>query len=152
MRVTAKVDYAVRALVQLTGATADRPRKAETVAAAEDIPLRFLLNILRELRVAGLLAARRGADGGFWLARPAPSITVADVIRAVEGPLADVHGVAPEQVDYAELSAPLRDVWLASRAALRDVLEATTIDHIASGRLPRPVTRRLDAPGARRRR
>ena len=152
VRVSAKVDYAVRALVELAAASDDRPCKADAVSRAQDIPLRFLLNILGELRVARLVASRRGAEGGYWLACPAREISVADVIRAVEGPLADVHGMAPEEVDYPPVTAALRDVWIASRAALRDVLERTTIAAIATGTLPRTVRARLEAPGSARRR
>lgn len=152
MRVSAKVDYAVRALVRLTGASSDAPRKADDIAAAETIPPRFLLNILSELRVARLVAARRGAVGGYWLVPAPEQISVADVVRAVEGPLADVHGVAPEEVDYPDATAALREVWIASRAALRAVLETTTIADIAAGRLPDAVTRTLGSPGATQRR
>lgn len=152
MRVTAKADYAVRALVELVGASADRPRKAEVVADAQDIPLRFLLNILGELRVARLVSSRRGSDGGYWLAVPPGEVSVARVIRAVEGPLADVHGVAPELVDYPAGTVALRDVWMASRAALREVLEKATVADIAAGRLPKAVSSKLDRPGAGSRR
>ena len=152
MRVSAKVDYAVRALVELVAASEEQPRKAEGMAAAQHIPLRFLLNIMGELRVARLVASRRGVEGGYWLACPAREISVADVIRAVEGPLADVHGMAPEEVEYPPSTAALRDVWIASRAAMRDVLERTTIAAIATGALPKPVIARLHAPGSDRRR
>lgn len=152
MRVTAKVDYALRALVELVGSESHRPVKAESIADAEQIPLRFLLNILGELRVARLVGSRRGTEGGYWLTVPAEDISVADVIRAVEGPLADVHGVAPELVEYPARTAALRAVWMSARVALRDVLERTTLADIASGALPSAVTDRLDAPGAAERR
>lgn len=152
MRVTAKVDYALRALVELVGSSSERPVKAEVIADAERIPLRFLLNILGELRVARLVGSRRGTEGGYWLTTPAEAISVADVIRAVEGPLADVHGVAPELVEYPPRTSALRDVWMSARVALRDVLEKTTLGDIAAGDLPDAVTEKLDAPGAAERR
>lgn len=152
MRITARVDYAVRAMTVLATAADERPLKAELVAEQQDIPLQFLLKILAELRLARLVTSRRGQQGGFALARPAADITVADVIRAVEGPLADVHGTPPEQLAYGEPAAALRDVWIATRVALRDVLEEVTIADIASGELPDAVERELRRPGADRRR
>ncbi|MDP9419097.1 MAG: Rrf2 family transcriptional regulator [Actinomycetota bacterium] len=152
MRVTAKVDYAVRAMVELVGAEATSPRKAEHISQAQDIPVRFLLNILGELKVAKLVESRRGADGGYWLARPAAKVSVADVIRAVEGPLAAVHGVPPELLVYRPPAEPLRDVWLGARAALRRILEHVSLADIASGSLPPQVRDELDQPGAWERR
>ncbi len=152
VRVTAKVDYAVRALVELVPANPTAPTKADQLSGAQDIPVRFLLNILSELKVAKLVASRRGADGGYWLARPASEVSVADVIRAVEGPLADVHGVPPELLDYRPPADGLRDVWLASRAALRRILEHVTVADIAAGALPAVVADELAQPGAWERR
>ena len=152
MRITAKVDYAVRAMTVLAVADDERPVKAEAVAAAQDIPLQFLLKILSELRLARLVTSRRGQQGGFVLARPAAQISVADVIRAVEGPLADVHGAPPEDLDYTGSATSLRAVWIATRLALRDVLEVVTIADIAHGTLPEAVERTLSRPGADRRR
>ena len=152
VRITARVDYAVRAMVVLAAATNPAPMKAETVAAAQNIPLYFLLKILADLRAAQLVASRRGQAGGYTLARPAEDIAVADIIRAVEGPLADVHGTSPELLDFAGPAAPLRDVWMATRAALRDVLEVTNLADIVSGNLPESVTQELTRPGAQRRR
>src|ERR687892_1707064 len=108
MRVSAKVDYALRAAAELAAAS-DGPVKGEQIASAQGIPLKFLENILLELRHAGLVQSQRGAEGGYWLARPAASITLADVIRAVEGPVANVRGEAPERVEYAGSAEPLRD-------------------------------------------
>lgn len=151
MRITARVDYAVRAMTVL--ATGDeRPIKAEAVAAEQNIPLQFLLKILAELRLARLVTSRRGQQGGFALARAADDISVADVIRAVEGPLADVHGAPPEELDYAGSAASLRDVWIATRLALRDVLEIVSIADIANGTLPDAIERDLTRPGANLRR
>ena len=146
MRVTAKVDYAVRALVELAAAAATV--KGERIAHAQSIPLKFLENILAELRRAGIVGSQRGAEGGYRLARPANAVTVADVIRAVEGPLADVHGTPPESLEAPGLAAPVREVWLATRAALRSVLEVVTIDDIATGNLPPIVTDLLADPAA----
>jgi Rrf2 family protein len=141
--VSAKVDYAVRALVEL--AAADGPVKGEAVATSQQVPLNFLENILSELRRAGIVASQRGSVGGYWLAVPADTITVADVIRAVEGPLADVRGKDLDALDYAGPAESLRDVWVATRASLRSVLEAVTIADVAAGSLP-PVVKELTTP------
>jgi len=139
MRVSAKVDYAVRALTELAAAGAG-PVKGETIAKSQSIPVNFLENILSDLRRAGIVASQRGAAGGYWLSAPAESVTIADVVRIVEGPLADVRGAPPEDLDYTGPAAPLREVWVATRANLRAVLEAVTIGDLASGRLPEVVT------------
>src|SRR3954451_24762816 len=139
MRVSAKADYAVRAAVELA-AGGEGPIKGEVLSQAQDIPLKFLENILGELKHAGLVRSQRGMDGGYWLARPAEDITVADVIRAVEGPLASVRGDSPEALKYAGNSEPLRNVWIAVRANLRAVLEDVTLADIASDALPGQVT------------
>jgi Rrf2 family protein len=154
VRVSAKVDYAVRALVELAaaGAGPGSPVKGEAVATAQDIPLKFTENILSDLRRAGIVASQRGAVGGYWLKEPAEQITVADVIRYVEGPLADVRGEPPEEVAYHGAAAALQDVWIATRATLRSVLEAVTIADIAGGRLPDVVRRLSSDPDARSRR
>jgi Rrf2 family protein len=135
MRVSAKVDYALRASLELAAA-GEGPMKGERIAQAQDIPLKFLENILLELRHAGLVQSQRGADGGYWLARPPEEIKLADVIRAVEGPLANVRGARPETIDYAGPAARLQDVWIAMRANLRAVLEELTLADVASGKLP----------------
>lgn len=151
MRITAKVDYAVRAASELaaravtTGARV--PVKGEALATAQDIPVRFLEGILAELRRAGIVGSQRGSEGGYWLARPADEVSVADVIRAVEGPLADVHGEPPEAVAYSGAAADLQRVWVATRVALREVLEATTLADIASGDLPTHVEEMAKRPG-----
>jgi len=152
VRVSAKVDYAVRALAELAAAAGRGPVKGEAIAAAQDIPLRFTENILADLRRAGIVASQRGAVGGYWLHVPADTITVADVIRYVEGPLADVRGEPPEDVVYAGAAASLQDVWIATRATLRSVLEAVTIADIAGGHLPDIVQRLAADPDARSRR
>lgn len=140
MRITAKADYAVRAMVELAVHGGDgAPVKGEMLARSQDLPLKFLEAILGELKRDGLVASMRGADGGYWLARNADTISIADVIRAVEGPLADVRGTRPENLAFDGSAAPLRDVWLAVRASLRSVLEGVTIADVANGTLPDTV-------------
>lgn len=147
MRVTAKVDYAVRALLELA-VGGERPVKGERIAQAQDIPLRFLENILVDLRHTGIVGAQRGAEGGYWLARPADEVTIGEVIRAVEGPLASVRGRPPEDVDYAGPAAELRTVWVAVRASLRSVVDELTLADVVEGRLPARVRRLTEAPDA----
>ncbi len=144
MRISAKADYAVRAVVELAADTGDKPVKAERIATSQQIPLNFLENILGELRHAGIVRSRRGAEGGFRLAKAADLVTVADVIRAVEGPLASVRGAPPEEAAYTGASEALLRVWIAVRANLREVVEHVTVADIASGRLPGPVDRLAD--------
>jgi len=141
VRVSAKADYAVRAMVELAaaGASEERPAKGEVAASAQDIPLRFLENILGELRVHGLVRSRRGADGGYWLEREADDITLAEIIRAVEGPLATVRGEAADEIEYAGRAPPLQQVWLALRANIREVLETVTLADVVAGDLPEPI-------------
>jgi Rrf2 family protein len=134
MRTTAKADYAVRAAIEL--AAAGDLLTAEQIAQAQEIPVNFLENILRDLRRAGIVESRRGQAGGYVLARPADEVSVADVIRAVEGPLANVRGQAPESLDYPGSAEKLRDVWVALRANVRAVLEQVTLAAIARGELP----------------
>ena len=150
MRVSAKADYAVRAMVELaaSGSSAERPAKGDVVAEAQKVPMRFLENILGELRVHGLVQSRRGADGGYWLAKPADGITLAEIIRAVEGPLATVRGEAADEVDYPGPAAPLREVWLALRVNIRQVLETVTLADVVAGKLPEPIGRLAEHPEA----
>ena len=147
MRISARVDYAVRALVELAAA-GDGPVKGDVIAARQGVSVNFLENILADLRRAGVVASQRGSVGGYWLAVPAAGITVADVIRTVEGPLADVRGEALEDLDYPGPAESLRDVWVATRASLRAVLEQVTIADVASGRLPEVVGRLTQAADA----
>jgi Rrf2 family protein len=143
VRITAKADYAVRAAVELAAAEkAGKPVKGEQLARAQGIPQNFLENILTELRRAGLIRTRRGAEGGYQLARPADEISVADVLRAVEGPLAAVQGIRPDQLSYDGAAERLPEVWVALRASLRDVLEHVTLADVARGRLPAVVKER----------
>lgn len=149
MKVSAKADYAVRAAAELAAAQASgAPVRAETLATAQAIPQRFLENILSDLRHAGLITSHRGPDGGHRLARPADEVTVADVIRAVDGPLAAVRGERPEGVEYGGAAAPLQRVWIAVRKSLRDVVEHVTLADLASGELPSVVDQLAADPDA----
>lgn len=139
MRISAKADYAVRATAELAAASGQGPLKADRIAQAQGIPLRFLLNILSELKHARIVQSHRGAEGGYALARPPERITLADVIRAVEGPLASVHEDRPEEISYQGPAESLQAVWIAVRANLRAVLEAVTLADLARGTLPRSV-------------
>jgi Rrf2 family protein len=138
VRVSAKVDYALRACAELAAA-GEGPVKGDRIAQAQEIPLKFLENILLDLKHAGLVQSQRGAVGGYWLAQPADRISLADVIRAVEGPIANVRGIRPEQVEYDGPAGSLREVWVAVRANLRSVLETVTLGDLAAGRLPDQV-------------
>jgi len=148
MRISAKADYAVRAAIELAAADDGQPVKGERIAEAQDIPLQFLEHILLELKHARIVRAKRGARGGYWLARPADDITLANVIRAVEGPLANIQDDAPEQTSYPGHAERLREVWVAVRANLRAVLEQVTLADIAAGELPEPIRERTDHPDA----
>lgn len=141
MRVTAKVDYAVRAAILLAEAASDDrgPLKGEQIATAQSIPVKYLENILSELRQAGIVRSQRGADGGYWLGKPARDVSIADIIRAVEGPLANVRGERPESLTYPDGTGALQDVWIATRASLRSVLETVSIDDVAKGKLPKKI-------------
>jgi Rrf2 family protein len=136
MRISAKADYAVRATAELAASEGNKPVKGEQIAQAQDIPVKFLLNILSELNHARIVRSHRGADGGYRLARPADQITLAEVIRAVEGPLANVHEARPEELEYPGPASSLKEVWIAVRANLRAVLESVTVADLASGSLP----------------
>jgi Rrf2 family protein len=147
VRTTAKADYAVRAAVELA-ASGDAPVSAERIAEAQKIPVNFLENILLDLRRAGIVESRRGAAGGYLLARPAGEIVLADVVRAVEGPLASVRGLSPDALEYEGAAGPLRDVWVAVRAAVRSVLEHVTLADVANGELPPLVGELTSEPDA----
>jgi Rrf2 family protein len=145
MQVTAKVDYAVRAMVELAAAGGG-PVKGEAIATAQAVPLRFLENILIELRHATLVRSQRGSEGGYRLARPADEITLADVIRTVEGPIASIRSEPPDELSYSGAAAPLREVWVALRANMRAVLETVTLADVASGELPADILRLTERP------
>ena len=147
MRVSAKTDYGVRALLELAVAD-DGPVKGERLAQSQGIPLKFLENILTDLRHAGIVRAQRGAEGGYWLARPAAEVTLGAVIRAVDGPLASVRGEAPEEVEYAGAAENLQVVWIALRASMRSVLDEITLADVVAGRLPARLRRLIEAPDA----
>ena len=139
MRFSAKTDYAIRAALELAAAPDTTPVKGERIATAQKIPLRFLENILMQLRHGGLVESRRGADGGYRLARPGAEVTLADVIRAIDGPLAGVSGTRPESLAFGGVAEPMREVWIAVRASLRSVLEQVTLADVVAGELPEHV-------------
>jgi Rrf2 family protein len=149
VRITAKADYAVRAAVELAAAQpGGHPVKGEQLARRQDIPQNFLENILTELRRAGIVRTRRGAEGGYQLARPARDVTVAAVLRAVEGPLAAVQGVQPQDLEYGGAAKHMPELWVAVRASLRSVLEKVTLADLAAGKLPRSVAAKTADPEA----
>jgi Rrf2 family protein len=151
MRISAKADYAVRATLELAAAD-DPPVKGERLAHAQGIPLKFLENILIDLRHASIVASQRGPDGGYRLARPAGEVTVADVVRAVDGPLAVVHGEPPEDIAYEGVASGLQQVWVALRASVRAVLEEVTLADIVAGSIPDSVVKLAREPDAWERR
>jgi len=148
MQVSARADYALRALLTLATAEPGQLVKGEALASAQDLPLRFLENILTDLRRAGLVASRRGAEGGYQLCLPAGEITVATVIRATDGPLASVRGRRPEQAVYEGAAKHLQDVWIAVRVSMRNVLETVTLADVVQGELPEEVRALGRAPDA----
>ncbi len=141
MYISAKADYALRALVTLV--VEDRPLTADALARSQGIPANYLENILIDLRRAGILVNRRGAEGGYRLTRPATEVAAADVMRAIEGPLAEVRGLRPEATEYEGSAVYLRDLWVAVRASLRAVLERVSLADLAAGRFPAQVRRLL---------
>jgi len=147
MRVSAKSDYAIRAAVELAAA-GEGPVKGDRIAKAQGIPSNFLENILADLRNAGIVGSRRGAEGGYWLARPAEDVSLADVIRAVDGPLANVRGVRSDQLEYEGSAKALEQVWIAVRASLRGVLERVSLADVARGELPDHVRELAADPDA----
>jgi Rrf2 family protein len=148
MHLSARADYAVRALVELAAARG-QPVRREQIATAQAIPIKFLNNIFQQLKVAGLVRTLRGPEGGYLLTMSPERITLADIIRAVEGPLANVRGESPDAIAYAGNAEPLREVWIAVRASMRSVLEHVTLLDVATNQLPAVVLELSDAPGAR---
>ncbi|MCA5894247.1 Rrf2 family transcriptional regulator [Isoptericola sp. NEAU-Y5] len=148
MRISAKADYAVRASAELAASTDAGPVPAEALARAQQIPHRFLEAILSDLRREGIVASRRGAGGGYVLARPADKVTVADVVRAVDGPLVFVRDVRPSDLEYEGAAASLLHVWVALRVNVRAVLEQVTLADLAAGNVPDAVRRLTDDQGA----
>jgi Rrf2 family protein len=139
MHVTAKADYAVRAVVELADSSQSSPRKVEDIAQAQGIPVSFLENILTQLRSSGVVRSQRGPEGGYWLAQPAKEVSLAQVIRAVEGPLVGVRGQRPEEIEYNGSAEALQQVWIALRANLRKVLDEVTVADVAEGKLPKEI-------------
>ena len=155
MHVSAKADYGMRALLELTAAHGENPSrlvKGEAISRAQQIPLKFLEGILRQLRQSGIVASQRGAEGGYRLDRDPARVSIADVVRALDGPLAAVRGQRPEDLEYAGSSEHLREVWIAVRASMRHVLEHISLGDVAGGELPTAVTELLAEPGAWQRR
>ncbi len=150
MQVSARADYALRAAAELARAAAEDtgPIKGERISEAQGIPKKFMENILLDLKRSGIVRAQRGATGGYWLARPPQEISLAQVIRAVEGPLANVRGEWPENVEYWGAAKSLTEVWIAVRASLRGVLEAVTLADLVEGSLPAPVDELTRTPEA----
>jgi Rrf2 family protein len=145
VRVTAKAEYAVRAVMELAGG-GGKPVKRDAIVAAQAIPPKFLENILSELRHAGLVESQRGSEGGYWLSLPPEKITVADIMRAVEGPLATVRSSRPETLEYEGRAEPLQYVWVALRTSIRSVLDTVTVADLTSGKLPKHVLKLTEDP------
>lgn len=139
MHVTAKADYAVRAVIELADSKQDAPRKVDDVAQAQGIPVSFLENILTQLRSSGIVRSQRGPEGGYWLAQPPDELNLAQIIRAVEGPLVGVRGQRPEEIQYVGSAEALQQVWIALRSNLRKVLEHVTVADVSTGRLPKDI-------------
>lgn len=155
MHVSAKADYGMRALLELAAAYETDPAllvKGEAIATAQGIPMKFLEGILRQLRQAGIVRSQRGAEGGYRLDRDPRDVSIADVVRALDGPLAAVRGQRPEDLAYTGSSEHLREVWVAVRAAMRHVLENISLNDVAAGSLPTEVSDLLTEPGAWQRR
>ncbi|GIG19546.1 Rrf2 family transcriptional regulator [Cellulomonas chitinilytica] len=148
MHISAKSDYAIRAALEIAQREPDVVT-ADTIAGGQGLPRTFVVSILADLRRAGLVRAHRGSSGGYVLTRPASDVTLGSIIRAVDGPLGQVHGLRPDEVEYPGVAEHLPDVWVAVRSSLRLVLDGTTLQHALTGRLPAPVARMRDAPGAR---
>jgi Rrf2 family protein len=146
VHIPAKVDYGMRALLTLV--EKGEPATAEELAEAQRLPPKFLGSILNDLRRSGIVASRRGSEGGYRLARPANEVTVADVMRSLDGPLAEVRGLRPEAASYDGAAEHLQDVWVAVRAGLRRVLDSVTLEDVVRGRLPRAVARLTEDPDA----
>jgi Rrf2 family protein len=147
MRLSARSDYALRAAIELAASEGGHVT-ADQLAKTQAIPGKFLEAILTQLRRAGLVRSQRGPEGGFWLARPAGEISLADIIRAIDGPLLGVRGERPENLGYVGAAEPLQTVWIALRANERAILEEVTLEHIVTGQLPGSVRRLADDPAA----
>jgi Rrf2 family protein len=140
VHISAKTEYGIRATIELAAAGPNGALTAHAIAEAQQMPLRFLLNILADLRRVGLVDSRRGPRGGWWLSKPAEAITVADVVRAVDGPLVEVADTRPGQTaNDDDTAASVSDLWVEVRSGIRDILEKTTIADLADGRTPNPA-------------
>ncbi|WP_055692851.1 RrF2 family transcriptional regulator [Streptomyces prasinus] len=148
MRISARADYAVRAALQLAASRDDAPLKTEAIADAQDIPHKFLEGILNDMRRGGLVLSRRGGNGGYRLARPADAISIADVIRVVDGPLVSVRGVRPPDLSYSGPAQSLLPLWIALRSNVREILEGVSLADVAAAELPAHVAALTDAPDA----
>lgn len=148
MRISAKVDYAVRACCELAAHASEEPLPAADIAAAQGIPAKYLKNILAELRAAGIVHTQRGREGGVTLARPADTVPLADIIRAVDGPLAAIQGRRPESLAYGGGATHLASIWVAVRASVRSVLEDVSVADVVAGTLPDHVQALLAQPDA----
>ncbi|MFE4695740.1 RrF2 family transcriptional regulator [Streptomyces sp. NPDC056738] len=148
MRISARADYAVRAALQLAASRDELPLKAEAIADAQDIPHKFLEGILNDMRRGGLVLSQRGGNGGYRLAGPAASITIADVIRAVDGPLVSVRGVRPPDLTYTGPAQSLLPLWIALRSNVREILEGVSLADVASAQLPAEVCALTEPPAA----
>jgi Rrf2 family protein len=148
VHISAKAEYAVRALLVLAVDPENKPIPGEAIARSQGMPVKFVENTLVELRRTGLVASQRGASGGFKLGRPASRITIADVVRAVDGPLAEVRGDRPENAIYEGPAEHLQTVWVATRASLRSVLEHVTLADVVSGKIPKRIAKLADVPDA----
>jgi Rrf2 family protein len=142
MRVSAKSDYALRALIEMASRVDGRPVSAEELGRLQEIPHGFLQAILADLRRSGIVMSQRGQSGGWRMGRSPSDVSVADVIRAVDGPLVSVYGLRPEAVSYNETAEVLQHVWIAARHSLRDVFEHVSIQQLSDGKLPKAVTTR----------
>ncbi|GGQ06564.1 MULTISPECIES: RrF2 family transcriptional regulator [Streptomyces] len=148
MRISARADYAVRAALQLAVSQDDGPLKAEAIADAQDIPHKFLEGILNDMRRGGLVLSQRGGNGGYRLAKPADSISIADVIRVVDGPLVSVRGVRPPDLSYTGPAESLLPLWIALRSNVRAILDGVTLADVAGSALPAGVSALTDVPDA----
>ncbi|MFD6920744.1 RrF2 family transcriptional regulator [Streptomyces sp. NPDC059944] len=148
MRISARADYAIRAALQLTASPDGGPLKAEAIADAQDIPHKFLEGILNDMRRGGLVLSQRGGNGGYRLARPAESISIADVIRTVDGPLVSVRGVRPPELSYTGPAESLLPLWIALRSNVREILEGVSLADVASAQLPARVSALTTTPDA----
>ncbi|MEU9099989.1 Rrf2 family transcriptional regulator [Streptomyces sp. NPDC048361] len=148
MRISARADYAVRAALQLAASSDAGPLKAEAIADAQNIPHKFLEGILNDMRRGGLVLSRRGGNGGYRLAKPAESISIADVIRVVDGPLVSVRGVRPPELSYTGPAESLLPLWIALRSNVREILDGVSLAEVATAQLPTAVSALADTPGA----